>query len=370
VNRADDPAGGPGWALRSFRGRFVPPHGVGRVGSDLKGRRLCLQLGRIVDGQFGWIDADNTFRPVLPGFNGAPNDCLLGEPKPGRRPSFHLESLLAGLAGGTPRLTRSVIWGTAGPRARSIRLHIGAAARDLKVGPDGTYIAFGPPDVYEPSVSADFTWAGGVRRHTPLYEVFERGMPPGAPPIPQARRRERPVLELRTPDPSGGVPWGVAAVHSTNGAWCTTDQVGRVVQDRVGSVDFLLGTFHESGGGPLGFVRCPQSGGATYRLHHPLTDLGWSGGGAVTQPGDDPEVGRVERRTLRGTVYIKGAVRDDVVAVTIATPRDVRTLQPSGRTHSFLAIYDGDFVTGKATITLRYRDGHTRTVEPIRYGDL
>jgi len=49
------------------------------------------------------------------------------------------------------------------------------------------------------------------------------------------------------------------------------------------------------------------------------------------------------------------------VAVTLETPRDVRTLTPTGRAHAFLAAYDGSFPTGKIRVVARFRDGHVWT---------
>jgi hypothetical protein len=53
-------------------------------------------------------------------------------------------------------------------------------------------------------------------------------------------------------------------------------------------------------------------------------------------------------------------VSPDVVAVTLRTPRDVRTIRPVGG--AFLAVYDGAFYGGTITATARTRDGRTQTV--------
>jgi hypothetical protein len=54
-----------------------------------------------------------------------------------------------------------------------------------------------------------------------------------------------------------------------------------------------------------------------------------------------------------------GTARDDIKSVTIATPRDVRTLIPSRRAHAFIAVYDGTFPTGETVITTTFTDGTT-----------
>lgn len=46
--------------------------------------------------------------------------------------------------------------------------------------------------------------------------------------------------------------------------------------------------------------------------------------------------------------------------VTIATPRDVRTLRPSSTGRAILAVYDGTFPAGETVITSTFADGSTR----------
>ncbi len=68
---------------------------------------------------------------------------------------------------------------------------------------------------------------------------------------------------------------------------------------------------------------------------------------------------RIARRSLQGRTLVAGRARPDVVAVTIASPRDVRTLTPSPREHVFAVVYDGQFPTGEIVVTARMRDGTT-----------
>jgi hypothetical protein len=77
--------------------------------------------------------------------------------------------------------------------------------------------------------------------------------------------------------------------------------------------------------------------------------------------GGDSRTGprRTARRTLPGGTVFNGTARADVKSVTIATPRDVRTLIPSRRAHAFLAVYDGTFPTGETVITTTFTDGTT-----------
>ena len=90
---------------------------------------------------------------------------------------------------------------------------------------------------------------------------------------------------------------------------------------------------------------------------------GDSGTGLPGEPGEysPPEV---ERRTLPGRTIITGRADGDVAAVTIVTPRDVRTLRPSGPAHVLIAVYDGQFFSGRITATVLLRNGK-RVTEQI-----
>ena len=65
-----------------------------------------------------------------------------------------------------------------------------------------------------------------------------------------------------------------------------------------------------------------------------------------------------------GRVLVGGVAHPDVVSITLRTPRDVRTLIPSGRHHAILAVYEGAFPGGELTATALMRDGRevTRTL--------
>jgi hypothetical protein len=67
----------------------------------------------------------------------------------------------------------------------------------------------------------------------------------------------------------------------------------------------------------------------------------------------------VARRTQRGITTINGRAHPDVVSITVATPRDVRTILPSRRAHAFVVVYDGSFPTGEVVLTARFADGST-----------
>jgi hypothetical protein len=128
----------------------------------------------------------------------------------------------------------------------------------------------------------------------------------------------------------------------------------------MGTVDFDRGTIWTAGLGP---VRCPER-----IVDRKPVLVSYMFGDRPT--GADPQPGRVARRTLPGQTMVWGRARDDVTAVTIATPRDVRTLSPSPRAHAFLAVYDGDFPTGEIVVTAHLRDGSSRVVDRFAMGGL
>ena len=141
---------------------------------------------------------------------------------------------------------------------------------------------------------------------------------------------------------------------------------GRIVGDRVGSVDYALDVLREF---ELTVLDCPPAparagaGAPPYALGSAL--LAGVGG----FPGADPEAGRVARRLPRGRVAYSGTADRDVRYLTFASPSDVRTIAPTGPAHAFLIVYAGGFPTGTMTITTTFRDGRARTDSFPAMGD-
>ena len=52
------------------------------------------------------------------------------------------------------------------------------------------------------------------------------------------------LLPLRTPDPAGGLPWGMRIIHTTRGLICV--QIGRVYDNQLGQLG-VDGAFHDDG---------------------------------------------------------------------------------------------------------------------------
>ena len=150
------------------------------------------------------------------------------------------------------------------------------------------------------------------------------------------------------PDPDGGPPWGFRAGNHS-------EIDGQVLDNRFISMlpsaldgEFQLGPDSSQGGTALATRPSPLA------LFTDNVNLSALSSAAITPA-------EIERRTLPGRTLIAGLAAPDVVSVTLTTPRDIRTLQPTGRHHAFIAVYDGFFYNSPVTATALLRDGRTIT---------
>lgn len=353
--RAEDPAGGPPWAIRVFDARRRANISRAPVGKP----NICAQLGRIVDGRFGWVDADNRFRPGRVSFFDAPTLCL----RRPLEPQLQTLTTISVPAGGEPRGRSHVVWGIAGERA-DLKLLLDGRSSAAPPTPRGVVLVVRRDGGEHVDARLRVRYRDGRRvgtghgRFPGGSSTFGRGSAPDRRPRPGVAPR----IELRLPDPNGGPPWGIAATPTVaDGAWCISP-LGRILGNRVGAIDERHGTFLD---GPTpGDCRPPRT-----TRGRPLS-FGWGSAGALEEtifPGQPSTMtaGRVTRRTLRGSTSFYGTARADVVSITTATPRDVRTITPSPRAHAWAAIYDGDFPVGEIRISARLRDGSVHRERPI-----
>jgi hypothetical protein len=346
--RAKDPLGGPDWVVRVFGADRVVRPGIRRPGvNPVIGKDLCAQLGRLHQGHFGWLDAAGTFRPVHPQIGGSEAWwCGSRRPDLGGHPHFATLSTITDPSRSVARVKSTVVWGVAGRQAGDVELSL--AGRSVSTGrtPHNAFLVIADGALRQTDVHGLIRYAG----HRTVREPEQAAMtlPPGR------------ALSARAPDPNGGLPFGLVTTRAADGGWCT-ETGSRVVGDRAGGVDYLLDVLTELrayGGGSC------AGGHDTARLFrdHPVV-LSWGGGsGPRAEEGADPGgTGRVARRTQPGTTVFSGRAAPDVVAVTLETPRDVRTLIPSGPAHAVIAVYDGSFPTGVVRVTARFRNGRTHT---------
>ena len=162
-------------------------------------------------------------------------------------------------------------------------------------------------------------------------------------------------LEAPAPDPAGGPRWAISVWQTREGVPCVPGPT-RVVDGRGGGPDLRLGLFTET-------VMTAQSCRPleTKPTAERPCDLGTGFGNEADLERDDAfvERARIERRLVAGRTTIYAQCSADVERVTLATPRDIRTLVPSEVGHAVLAVYDGDFVAGKLVFTAHLKGGKT-----------
>ncbi|WP_320669374.1 hypothetical protein [Patulibacter defluvii] len=353
--RVADPAGGPDWALWRFDGRRSY-RDRGRI-RPLGGPQRCTQLVRLDRGRPGWLDGVGTFRPVRPGSQATPLVCGSRRPDQGGVPTLELVRPLAGLDGPAPRIASTVLWGSVGPAARTLRVRLGDRLRPVAVGRDGVVLATVDRTAIgiSPQAVVEYRGRGTVdtaRRAEPVM----RDEPAWARRRRSEERARRPrpgapvQVGARAADPAGGPPFGVVVVRGPQG-WCM-GPVGRLVDGLVGSIDFRRGLLRVP---PAEAVQCVDP----TRRRQPLM---WSMSGGDL--GQEPEReagasarGRIARRVLPDLTVVSGLLPRGLRTLTLRSPRDVRTVAPEAPAGAYLVVYDGRFTTGALRMEGRFADG-------------
>ncbi len=360
--RTADPAGGPDWVVRVFEGRTPR----GRAGAA---HMRCTQLGREVQGRFGWIDGANTFRPVtLQSLSGAPQDCRSRRAGGGFAPVLKLATLLDRPASPEPAVRGSVAWGAVGSEPGPVVLTTNGHARRL--APDRGTGAF--IEVFGPARSlADARLRTGSPEGRSIALVNRDALPSAAVSLSYLQRVRPRDLEVewgetaviaRSPDPGGGPSWAATAARRRGTRiWCS-GAMGNLVGGHVGDIERHLGLLYEAPPG-LGSAACDGSGGLSRRWPVSLVPEGNSYNPIRVSAGASAQ------RLLAGRTVLWGRADPAVASVTIRTPRDVRTLEPSGPAHGLMAVYDGSFPEGSAEIAVRFKDGSTtKATAPLGFG--
>lgn len=352
--RTPDPDGGPQWVVRSFlANRMAERDGKLRVIS----RARCAQLGRMHRGTFGWIDDRGTFRPATISLVGAPTNCGSRTTDLGRKPFFSaFRRLVTPSDGGTPKLGRTVAWGYAGAAARrvDVRTADGRAVGGAS-GPSNAVLHVIDERTESSRITMTVEYASGkpVVRGGSWTGRLEGTGRHGREHRPDYGKH--PIVAARAADPSGGLPYGIVALPAVGGGWCVSSRPGRIVEDRVGRVDFALGTISED---QVSGLDCQS---LRYLSRKQPVGGGSGGGEAIGEPGADPGYGRIARRTLPGMTYFAGPALPDVQTITLKSPRDVRTVVPSSPAHAYLVVYDGTFTAGELRMTSTFGDGTSST---------
>jgi hypothetical protein len=338
--RAADPAGGPAWVLQTWQAR---PNPRAAFATGYRPTRfLCSEAGVIEHGQ---LVLPQYAAPALPlGLgDGAPTGgCTDPDSLVRFGASMQAQSYVADPYAYAPQPLRTVVAGLLPAGAGDPRLLGAGPPRRLAVDGNGGVLAVLPGRDWDASLRLAVTVAGRTR----ITSVGGVSPPAGVPTAPEAR----------TPDPDGGAPWGFAGTPATSA-------YGQIVDGQF--------AFIQSDGalmrGPIGYGYggSPHPPGGTPAVSFDTQDAGVAApvGAASASALTPPEI---ERRTLPGRTLISGVAQPDVVSVTLATPRDVRTLRPQGADHVLVVVYDGEFFRGTTTATIRLRDGRvlTETLPP------
>ena len=335
--RLPDPAGGPEWVLLSWRGRPNPRANFGSPPSEF----VCQQVG-VQEG--GRLVAPPPAAPVALAAGSEPavgeGGCNETRWLAHHAPVGQVFSTVNDPFAYSPVPLRTVVVGMVGRQARDLRLLGAGAPRALPLDANGMFLAVLPGRYWDANLRIVATVAGKRVPGFPLAGFHGST----ALEIPQAR----------APDPNGGVPWGFSVSGNQSAQ-------GQILDGRLVALDPRSGTLEagpdawSSGSPPRGRPKAPPV---------QFDAQGDSGTGLAGEPGEysPPEV---QRRTLPGRTIITGRADPDVAAVTIVTPRDVRTLRPSGPGHVLIAVYDGQFFSGRITATVLLRNGK-RVAEQIR----
>jgi hypothetical protein len=344
--RARDPAGGPTWGMRSWRG-LPNPHvsGLGR------GDFICAELGVLAGGKLVEPGSDplGSRHPLTV----EAGRCNQAKDLERMRYMLALEGFLDDPYEYTPHPARTVISGVLPPGASDPILFGAGPRRRLQVDSNNAFLLVLSGRYWNSSPRITYM-LGGHRVGSLARGERPRLFPLGSSPqIPQ----------VRAPDPDGGAPWGFAATRN-----CST-AVGRIVDGRLASIDLSAGVLKagaDETGSRSSCATHPEASPPAILLRQPVefdvqqaqatSSLPWR----EQEPFSRPEI---ERRTLPGRTIITGVARANVASVTLSTPSDVRTLRPSGPLHAILAVYDGFFLRGTLTATVRLRDGRVQTEE-------
>jgi hypothetical protein len=334
---AKDPAGGPEWALRSWQGSRNPRANFGP--GYRPARFICVQVGAVEGHRLVQPRPGSTALPLSVGEEteyGA-SSCNAPSEETHFGPMGEAVSYVVNPYAYAPRPLRTVVFGMLRLDATHPLLLGAGAPRPLALDANHAFLAVLPGRYWDTPLHISAVIGG----RTVLGRAMQSNS--GPPSTPQAR----------APDPNGGAPWGFAAGADGSSAF------GQIVEGRLATIETRTGAVHYgpnrwSSGGNAPALRKPPP--VRFETNGGPEEAGLLGGRSTAPP--RPEL---ERRTLPGRTIITGEADADVVSVTLATPRDVRTLRPSGPEHVFIVVYDGQFFRGAITATIELRDGRTVT---------
>ena len=312
--QAGDPAGGNPWVLRTYLATLAPGT---KFSGPKPGPFTCWEVGRLSHGELRRPTAGNTGPPLTYG----EADARCNDDKPQPRVPVIVTAYAADATAYSPNVGSIIVEGMV-PTARRIELlGLPSGTRRLPIVGHGGFLAVLDPGDVRGALQIRATLANGTTRTS---ERLDTGS--GTPT----------TVDARTPDPDGAAPWAVVI-----GKRCV--RMGQLVAGRLGYVEPSTGAISYGGvasscGERLGSDR---RGGQRFSLG--------------VQSLRNRQAGLTEsqrqRRTLTGRTILYGRALPGITSLTIRTPRDVRTVKPTGRGRAFVLAYDGSLAGGDIVVT-------------------
>lgn len=353
TQHATDPAEGPGWSLRSWQGHVDSRAKFG--GEKHPSLFDCWQAGIIQDGRLVQPDPGGTPIPlnVATGSPGEPGTHCTGAEAPTAEnltPTITAYPKNAGEYAPLP--VRTAIAGVIEPPATHALLLGAGTPRPITTDANHAYLLVLPGSYWASPLKVTARLPDGRTAVS-----YTQSMPPNLTP------------QVRAPSPDGSAPWGFTQTSLCPSYW-EISEIGRVIDDSFASVSESTG---QVAPGPEGNSSGSPCGSQNARAQERDEPLGGEDGGqkkaplgitveqSLSERVQPPTEAEVQRRTLPGSTVIAGDAAADVKSITLTTPADVRTVQPTGPHHVFIVVYDGVFYRGTFTATALLTSGKTVT---------
>jgi|GEM_PF-1497594 hypothetical protein len=353
TRHAADPAGGPAWSLRSWQGHVDPR---AKFGAEKHPSLFdCWQAGVIQGGRLLQPDPGGTTIPLnvstaSPGEQAT--HCTGAEAPTAENLTPTIAAYPKNASEYAPLPVRTVAAGVIEPPATHPLLLGAGAPRPIATDANHAYLLVLPGSYWASplKVSARLPNGQTVMSYAP-------STPPSLRP------------QVRAPSPDGSAPWGFTQTSLCPSYW-EISEIGRVIDDSFAYVSEGTGQVSP---GPEGDSTGSACGSRNARAQERDEPLGGEEGGQPKAPlgitveqslverVQPPTQAEIQRRTLPGSTVIAGAAAADVKSITLTTPADVRTVEPTGLHHVFIVVYDGVFYRGTFTATALLANGKTVT---------
>jgi hypothetical protein len=343
TQHAADPAGGPAWSLRSWRGHVDPR---AKFGPEKHPSLFdCWQAGIVQEGPLLQPDPGGTPIPlnISTGSPGEPGTHCTGAQEPTAENLTPTSAAYPKNAGEyAPLPVRTVIAGVVEPPATHALLLGAGAPRPITTDANHAYLL----------VLSGSYWASPVKVIARLPDgrtvmSYAQSTPPNLRP------------QVRAPSPDGSAPWGFTQTSLCPSYW-EISEIGRVIDDRFAYISETTGQVAPGPEGNSSGSPCGSRNAGSQERDEPLggeeggqpwAPLGITVDQSLSERVKPPTEAEIQRRTLPGSTVIAGAAAADVKSITLTTPADVRTVQPTGPHHVFIVVYDGVFYRGTFTAT-------------------